>query len=224
MPEHNSPSPLTTISRHAHRGVYERETIYAILDEAIDVTIAYAAYGTAMAVPTGFVRIEDKVYIHGSVKSHLIQQLCLQEKVCLTVSLLDGMVLANTAFNHSFNYRSVVAFSKPFEVEDLNQKMEILKAFTDKLLPGRWEDDIKKPTPEELKITAVLGFSLEEASAKIREGAAGNNQQEAHRQVWTGYVPLRRYWGAPVKNADTAPLVEEPPYLMNLYAGQTHSL
>ncbi|WP_225000029.1 pyridoxamine 5'-phosphate oxidase family protein [Cesiribacter sp. SM1] len=223
MPEHNSPGPLTTISRHAHRGVYDPETIYAILDEAIEVTIAYAAYGTAMAIPTGFVRMDDKVYIHASVKSHFIQQLLRQEKVCLTVSLLDGMVLANTAFNHSFNYRSVVAFSKPFEVEDPDQKMEILKAFTDKLLPGRWEDDIKKPTPEELKITAVLGFSLEEASAKIRQGAAGNNQQEAYRKVWTGYIPLKRNWGAPVKNADTDPLVEEPAYLAGLYAEQTQS-
>ncbi|AHM61466.1 pyridoxamine 5'-phosphate oxidase-related FMN-binding protein [Flammeovirgaceae bacterium 311] len=219
MPEHK-PTPLTTISRHAHRGVYDWETIYAILDEAIDVTIAYAAHSTAMAIPTGFVRMDDKIYIHASVKSHFIQQLCQQEKVCLTVSLLDGMVLANTAFNHSFNYRSVIAFSKAFEVEDPDQKMEILKAFTDKLLPGRWEDDIKRPTPEELKITSVLGFSLEEASAKIRQGAAGNNQQEAHRKVWTGYVPLQRSWGAPVKNADTDPFVEEPDYLLNLYAAQ----
>ena len=211
-------TPLTDISRHGHRGYYDTETIYAILDEAIDIIIAYAANGTAMAIPTAHVRVDDKLYIHASSKSHFIQQIARSEKVSLTVSLLDGMVLANTAFNHSFNYRSVVAFSKPFVVEDDEQKMEILKAFTDKLLPGRWEDDIKKPTPEELKVTAVIGFSLEEASAKIRQGAAGNNQQEAHRKVWTGHVPLKRYWAAPVKNADTDPLVEEPAYLMKLYA------
>ena len=214
------PTPLTKISRHAHRGIYERDTIYAILDEALDITVSYVADGLARAIPTGFVRVEEMVYIHASIKSHFIQQICKNEKVCLSVSLLDGMVLANTAFNHSFNYRSVVAFAAPVVVDDRMQKMDILKAFTDKILPGRWEDNIKVPTPEELDITAVVGFGLQEASAKVRAGEAGNSQQESHRAVWTGYVPLKRSWDTPVKNADVAEEVAEPGYLKSLLARQ----
>ena len=210
-------NPLITPSRYPHRSSQEKESIYAILDDALDVTVSYVADGIPRAIPTGFARIDDMLYIHGSIKSHFIQQICRSEQVCLSVSLLDGMVLANTAFNHSFNYRAVIAFAAPVLIEDLEQKMEILKAFTDKLLPGRWEDDIKKPTAEELKITAVVGFSLEEASAKIRQGEAGNNQQEAHRKVWTGYVPLKRSWGSAVKNKDADAQIEEPAYLSALY-------
>ena len=209
MPEQTA---LTKFSRYAHRGSYHKPTIYAILDEALDVTVSYVADGFARAIPTGFVRIDDKLYIHGSIKSHFIQQICQNEQVCLTVSLLDGMVLANTAFDHSFNYRSVVAFAAPLKVEE-EDKLEVLKAFTDKVLPGRWEDNIKKPSAEELKVTSVIAFSLAEASAKIREGAAGNDQQESHRKVWTGYVPLKRSWAKPVKNPDTDAQVEEPEYL-----------
>ncbi len=190
------------MSRDAHRGSYDKDIIHAILDEAIDITISYIADDLPRAIPTGFVRLEDKLYIHGSVKSHFIQQICSCKKVCLTVSLLDGLVLANTAFNHSFNYRSVVAFSTPFEVTDVNLKMEALKAFTDKLLPGRWEDNIKLPTPEEMKATSVVCLPLEEASAKMRQGPPHNvNAYQA--DVWTGYVPLKRTWQAPVSSQES---------------------
>lgn len=219
-----SPSPLTQISRHAYRGSYDAETIYAILDDALDITVSYIAEGIARAIPTGFVRLGNKVYIHGSTKSHFIEQICQNEKVCLSASLLDGLVLANTAFNHSFNYRSVVAFAAPEVVEDQAQKMEIFKAFTDKLLPGRWEDNIKLPSPEELEITAVVGFSLNEASAKVRSGGASNQKQEAHRRVWTGYVPLKRSWADAVKNADAAEEVELPSYLANFLATEHSSV
>ena len=212
-----NPTPLTKISRLAHRGSYETETIYAILDEALDLTVSYTAEGIARAIPTGFVRMGDKVYIHGSVKSHFIHQLCQNEKVCLSVSLLDGLVLANTAFDHSFNYRAVIAFAAPEVVEEEEHKMAIFRAFTDKLLPGRWEDNIKLPSPEELKATAVVGFSLQEASAKVRQGEAGNSKPDAYRKVWTGYVPLTRSWGTAVKNKDVDESVEEPPYLTKLY-------
>ncbi|PRY03128.1 hypothetical protein CLV24_1434 [Pontibacter ummariensis] len=206
-------SPLTKISRDPHRGSYEQETIHAILDEALDVTVSYIAEGVPRAIPTGFVRLDDRIFIHGSVKSHFIRQICQNEKVCLSISLLDGLVLANTAFNHSFNYRSVIAFSTPYEVADEQLKMEVLKAFTDKLLPGRWEDDIKLPTPEELKITAIVCFPLEEASAKMRQGQPNNVKGEAHRKAWTGYVPLKRSWEAPVSHPETGDATPVPQYL-----------
>lgn len=205
-------SCLTRMSRDSRRGSYDKEAIYAILDEAIDMTISYVAEDIPRAIPTGFVRLEDRLYIHGSVKSHFIRQICASKKVCLTVSLLDGMVLANTAFNHSFNYRSVVAFSIPFEVEDELLKMQVLKAFTDKLLPGRWEDDIKLPSPEEMKVTSVVCFPLEEASAKMRQGQPNNVKSELHRRAWTGYVPMERRWQLPVTSPDSGS-AEVPAYL-----------
>lgn len=205
----------TKISRSPNRGSYDPETINSILDEAIDITISYIENGIPKALPTGFVRIDNRLYIHGSVKSHFIQQICKNPTVCLSVSLADGLVLANTAFNHSFNYRSVVIFSSPFLVEDEELKMEALKAFTDKLLPGRWEDNIKLPTPEEMKITALICFPVEEASAKIREGGAGNSAAEAGRTVWTGIVPLKRKYEAPVPNPDVPAGICLPDYLKN---------
>ena len=211
-------SPLTKISRDPHRGSYDKDIIHAILDEAIDITVSYIADDVPRAIPTGFVRLEDRLYIHGSVKSHFIRQICDSNKVCLTVSLLDGMVLANTAFNHSFNYRSVIAFSTPFEVEDEPLKWEVLKAFTDKLLPGRWEDDIKLPTPEEMKVTSVVCFQLEEASAKMRQGHPNNARAETHRQAWTGCIPLRRNWGMPVASPDVRANAPLPDYIQEFWA------
>jgi uncharacterized protein len=209
------PSPLTKISRSPHRGSYDKETIYGILDEALDVTVSYIADGLPHAIPTGFVRLEDKLYIHGSAKSHFLGQLCRNEKVCLTVSLLDGLVLANTAFSHSFNYRSVVAFAKPFLVEDEALKWAVLQAFTDKILPGRWEDGIRLPTPEELKATAMVCFPLGEASAKMRQGAP-NNEKSYPGEVWTGHIPLRRTWQAPVPSPDQGVDRPLPGYIKNL--------
>lgn len=206
-------SPKTKISRDPHRGAYDEETIYSILDEAIDITISYIENGIPMAIPTGFVRIDDKIYIHGSVKSHFINAICKSEKVCMCVSLLDGLVLANTAFNHSFNYRSVVAFSKPYLEEDSAIKMKALKAFTEKILPGRWDDNIRKPNEDEMKITALVCLPVEEASAKMRKGQPNNPQAEKERIVWTGYVPLHRVYQEPIQSPDVPEGVEIPEYL-----------
>ena len=208
-------SPLTTISRDPHRGSYDQGTIYAIFDEAIDVTISYVENGLPRAIPTGFVRLENIIYIHGSIKSHFVQQVLQAGKVCLTVSILDGLVLANTAFNHSFNYRSVVAYATPYSVEDDDLKKEVLKAFTNKLVPGRWEDPIKKPTPEELKVTALIGLPLEQASAKMRQGPPNNNKTY-HEPVWTGQVPLKKVYDTPIVHSDLPVIIQEPVYLKQL--------
>ena len=212
-------SPITKISRDPHRGSYDEGTIFSILDEAIDITISYIEDGIPMAIPTGFVRINNKIYIHGSVKSHFINAICKCEKVCMSVSLLDGLVLANTAFNHSFNYRSVVAFSKPYLEEDPVIKMEALKAFTEKVLPGRWDDNIRKPTEDEMKITALVCLPIDEASAKMRKGQPNNPQAEKGKRVWTGYVPLQRVYQEPIQSPDVPEGVEKPQYLQDFIEG-----
>lgn len=204
---------LTTISRAPDRGTYDKDTIYQILDKAIDVIISYVEDGIPRAIPTGFVRIDDRIYIHGSVKSHFIMQLCKSPMACLAVSLLDGLVLARTAFNHSFNYRGVVAYAKPYLVEDEDQKLEVCRLFTEKLLPGRWDDNIKKPTPEEMKATAVMGFELTEVSAKIRSGHPKNPVKTEEFNAWTGHIPLQRIYGAPVPSPDLQEGVELPEYI-----------
>ena len=209
----NKPTENTRISRLPSRGHYEPDIIYPILDEAIDITVSYVENGIPKALPTGFVRLDDKLYIHGSIKSHFVQEVCKNKKVCLTVSLLDGLVLASTAFNHSFNYRSVVVFSSPYLEKDEQLKMEVLKAFTDKLLPGRWEDNIKLPTPDEMKATALVSFPIEEASAKIREGQPSPVLSEAGREVWTGYVPFKRKYSTPVPSPHMPSSVMLPDYL-----------
>ena len=203
---------LTQPSRLGYRGNYDRNTIYAIMDEALDCTVSYLEGGIPKAIPTGFVRIDDKLYIHGSIKSHFIQQICSNPLVCITISLLDGMVLANTAFNHSFNYRGIVAFSTPNEVKDESLKLEVLRLFTNKVLPGRWEDNIVKPTVEETISTSVICLPLNDASAKIREGQP-KNQANATKEVWTGYIPIRRVWEAPVISPDVPVSIKQPDYI-----------
>lgn len=206
----------TKISRYPNRGSFDKESIYTILDEAIDITVSYIEDGIPKALPTGFVRVDDKLYIHGSVKSHFVQAICKNPTVCLSVSLLDGLVLANTAFNHSFNYRSVVVFSSPYLLEDEQLKGEVLKAFTEKIAPGRWDDNIKLPTPEEIKITTLVCFPIEDAIAKIREGQASNPISEAGRAVWTGVIPLKRKYEMPLQSPDVPDSVHLPDYLNSL--------
>ena len=206
-------TPDTKISRGASRGVYDQDTIHHILDEAIDITISYIENGIPKALPTGFVRMGNKLYIHGSIMSHFVQAICKNEKVCLSVSLLDGLVLANTAFSHSFNYRSVVIFSSPYLEEDEAIRIESLRAFTEKLLPGRWDDNIRLPSPEEMKVTAVVCFPIEEASAKVRQGQPNNPKAEEGRPVWTGYVPLKRVYQEAVGSPDVPNQVSLPGYI-----------
>lgn len=211
-----SATDLTTISRSPDRGRYDSATIYSILDEAIDITVAYVEDGIPRAIPTGFVRIGDYIYIHGSVKSHFILRLCQSPVVCLTVSLLDGLVLARTAFNHSFNYRGVVAYAKPFLVEDDDFKLEICRLFTEKIVPGRWDDDIKRPTPEEMRATAIVGFELNEVSAKIRTGHPKNPVNTSEFKAWTGHIPVKRVNQTPVPAPDLEEGITLPEYLQRI--------
>ena len=161
----------TRITRLPKRGVYDAETIYAILDEALFCTIAFSRDQQAFQIPTGFCRIDDKLYIHGSVGSQYMRWLA-ESKATLSISvtLMDGMVLARSAFNHSVNYRSVNIFGIPAVVTDPAELDRALEIFTEKMCPGRWAD-IRKPTAGEWKATMVLSIEIEEASAKVRTGS-----------------------------------------------------
>ena len=203
----------TTITRLPKRGSYDKETIYAILDEALYCTLAWSDGGQPHQLPTGFCRIDDKIYIHGSVGSTYMGLLAEKElPVCLGVTLIDGLVLARSAFHHSVNYRSVVIFSKPKRVTDAAELYEGLEVFTNKVCPGRW-DDVRKPTDNEWKATMVLVFDLNEASAKIRTGPPKDDEEDYVLDIWAGVQPLTLMRGTPLPDSLLKPGVGLPDYL-----------
>jgi len=181
----------TKITRLPKRGAYDKETIYSILDEALVCTVAYVRDGMPFQIPTGFCRIDDYLYIHGSVGSFYMREMAEKKSnTCIAVTHLDGLVLARSAFHHSVNYRSVIIFSKPEKVEDKNELYHVLEVFTNKMQPGRW-DDIRKPTDGEWKATMLLKFKIEEASAKIRTGPPKDDDEDYVLDIWAGIVPLK---------------------------------
>lgn len=203
----------TTITRLPKRGSYDKATVYALFDEALYCTVAIVQGGKPYQIPTGFCRIEDKLYIHGSVGSHYMRELAEKKsEVCICATLMDGLVLARSAFHHSVNYRSVVLFSKAQRVTDQHELYKVLEVFTNKMQPGRW-DDVRKPTEGEWKATMVLSFAIEEASAKIRTGPPKDDDEDYDLNIWAGVVPLQLKRLDPVPDPVLKQGVSIPAYL-----------
>lgn len=203
----------TAITRLAKRGTYDKQTIYSILDETLYCTVAFAVNGEPVQIPTGFCRIENKLYIHGSVGSFYMRELAQKKlPVCICATCLDGLVLARSAFHHSMNYRSVVLFSKPEQVTNEDELYRVLESFTNKMQPGRW-DDVRKPTAAEWKATMVLAFLLEEASAKIRTGPPVDDEEDYSLDIWAGVVPLQIVRKPPVADPKLKTGISIPAYL-----------
>jgi nitroimidazol reductase NimA-like FMN-containing flavoprotein (pyridoxamine 5'-phosphate oxidase superfamily) len=179
------------------RGVHDREAINAILDEAMVAHVGFAAEGQPYVIPTLHARIGEQVYFHGSAASRTIRALAAGAPICLTVTLLDGLVLARSAVHHSVNYRSVVVLGAARAIEDLSERMAAIEAFTERLIPGRWQE-ARPPTIKELKAISVLALPLEEASAKVRTGPPLDDEEDYDLDVWAGIVPLRTDVGAPI--------------------------
>lgn len=206
-------TPRTKITRLPKRGVYDRDVVNSILDEALFCTLAYVKDNTPFQIPTGFCRIENKIYIHGSVGSFYMRELAAnQPMVCLSATLIDGIVLARSAFHHSVNYRSVVIFSHPEKVTDQAELYHALEVFTNKMQPGRW-DDVRQPTSNEWKETMVLSLAIEEASAKVRTGGPKDDEEDYNLDVWAGVVPLRTHRFAPIADDRLKNGLEIPSYL-----------
>ncbi len=203
----------TDITRLPKRGSYDQETIYSILDEALVCTLAYVREGEPFEIPTGFCRIGDQVYIHGSVGSFYMRELAKGEStLCLSVTLMDGIVLARSAFHHSVNYRSVVLFGKPAVVTDKDELYNALEVFTNKMCPGRW-NDVRKPTDNEWKATMVLKVGIQEASAKIRTGPPKDDEEDYSLDVWAGVQPLKTVWMPLIADPALKAGVQVPAYL-----------
>jgi len=208
------PTERTRVVREPHRGAYDRETIYAILDEAFVCHIGFSVDGQPYVIPTMFARVGDAVYFHGSAASRMLRNLSSRIPMCFTATLTDGLVLARSVFNHSMNYRSVVALGHAVMVDDLAEKRASLQAFTEKILPGRW-DAARQPNERELKATSILRLPLTEASAKSRVGPPEDDAEDYALQVWAGVIPLKLAAGAPLRDARCGLSIATPPYVEN---------
>lgn len=207
--------PRTKITRMPGRADYERETIETILDEAIVSHLGTASgEGHPVVIPTLHARAGDWLYIHGSAASPTLRR-AERAEICLTATLLDGLVLARSAVHHSVNYRSVVVFGQAEKIEDAEGKCEALKAFTEKLIPGRW-GDARPPTEKELRAVGVLRLPLDEASAKVRSGGPLDDDEDYDLPVWAGTIDLRLVSGAPKPDDRVLPGVERPDYVTEL--------
>jgi uncharacterized protein len=203
----------TTLTRLPKRGEYDKEAVYAILDDALFCTLAYVREGQPFQIPTGFCRIGEWLYIHGSVGSFYMRELANHQlPVCISVTHLDGLVLARSAFHHSVNYRSVVLFSETEKVEDKKELYEALEVFTNKMQPGRW-NDIRQPNEGEWKATMVLKFKIEEASAKVRTGGPKDDEEDYALNIWAGVVPLVTERKEPIPDAELKSGISLPHYL-----------
>ncbi|MBV8715430.1 MAG: pyridoxamine 5'-phosphate oxidase family protein [Chloroflexi bacterium] len=191
------PSPRVRVRRLPKRAAYDRATINAILDEALVCHLGFVHDGQPFVIPTLHARIGDRLYVHGSSASRMLGTLAGGAAACVTVTLIDGLVLARSAFHHSVNYRSVVLLGTATPVTDPDEKVAALQGFTNHMVHGRW-DDIRPPTPQELKATNVLYLPLDEASAKVRTGPPVDDDEDYELDVWAGVVPLALEAGAPI--------------------------
>ena len=192
-------TPRTKLRRLPKRGAHDRETIDAILDEALISHIGFVHDGRPAVIPTLHARLGDEVLIHGSAASRMLRALAGGIDLCLTATLIDGLVLARSAFHHSVNYRSVVLYGSARLVTEPDEKEAALEAFTERLLPGRWAD-VRWPTRKELKATNVLTLPIEEGSAKVRSGPPIDDEPDYALDVWAGVVPLTLTRGEPVQD------------------------
>jgi uncharacterized protein len=206
-----TPNERTRVVREPQRGVYDRQAINKILDEAFVCHVGFTVDGQPYVIPTLCARVGDAIYFHGSAASRMLRGASAGLPVCITVTLTDGLVLARSVFNHSMNYRSVVALGKAELVDDPQEKIAALHAFTEKILPGRW-NDARQPNEKELKATSVLRLPLTEVSAKVRTGPPEDDAEDYALGVWAGVVPLRLAPGDPIRDEHCDPSIPVPAY------------
>jgi nitroimidazol reductase NimA-like FMN-containing flavoprotein (pyridoxamine 5'-phosphate oxidase superfamily) len=205
------PTDRTTVRRLPARGSYDRALIHSILDEAPVCHVGFVVDGRPFVIPTLHVRVGDRLYMHGSPGSRMLKAMAAGIEVCITVTLVDGLVLARSAFHHSMNYRSVVVFGVAQAVDDSEEKTRVLHALSEHLVPGRWRD-IRGPAPGELKATSVLSLPIDEASAKVRTGPPLDDEEDYALPAWAGVVPLSLKAGEPVPCPRLAPGIDLPSY------------
>jgi nitroimidazol reductase NimA-like FMN-containing flavoprotein (pyridoxamine 5'-phosphate oxidase superfamily) len=199
MSQTYTPTSRTRLVREADRAVYDRDAAYKILDEGFLCHVGFVVDGQPFVIPTSYGRKDDCLFIHGSAASRMLRQLKDSVLVCVTVTLLDGLVLARSIFNHSMNYRSVVVLGKATLVDQPEEKLEALRLLSEHIIPGRWAD-VRQPNERELKATSVLRVPIEEFSAKVRQGPVIDDEEDYSFPTWAGIVPLEMRTGEPISD------------------------
>lgn len=217
---HFERTPRNQVRRLPKRGQYDAETIYAIIDGALICHVAFVQDGQPFIIPTLHVRDGDTLLLHGATTSRMMQHLAAGHPITAAVTLVDGIVLARSVFNHSMNYRSAVLFGHGAAIDDPGAKLAALERFTERLMPGRW-NDARQPNEQELKATAVVRVTIESASAKVRGGPPGDDADDLALPVWAGVVPMFQGLGKPERAPDLHQDIDAPGYLAAFLA--THS-
>jgi nitroimidazol reductase NimA-like FMN-containing flavoprotein (pyridoxamine 5'-phosphate oxidase superfamily) len=199
MLQPSAPSARTRLVREADRAVYDRAAAYRILDEGFICHVGFVVDGQPFVIPTGYGRVGDNLYIHGSAASRMLRRVDEGLAVCVTVTLLDGLVLARSIFNHSMNYRSVVILGTARAVNDPTEKLEALRLLSEHILPGRWVES-RLPNEKELKATLVMRLPIEEFSAKVRQGPPVDDEEDYAFSTWAGVIPLEMVAGNPIND------------------------
>jgi uncharacterized protein len=212
-----APSERTRVKRLNEYARYDRETLNAILDAAPYCHVGYVLNGAPVVTPTIHWREGDRVYWHGSAASRMLKK-SAGEEVCLTVTLIDGLVLARSGFNHSVNYRSAMLFGRTEKVESTEEKLRVLEVFMEKILPGRWSK-LRPPSPQELKATTVLSIGIEEASAKVTEGMPKDEPEDYSWPVWAGVIPIITQVLPAQSDPRNLPWIEMPNYVRKYRVG-----
>lgn len=197
MSENYTPSSRTRLVREPDRAVYDRVAAYEILDEGFICHVGFVVEGQPFVIPTGYGRVGDRLYIHGSAASRMLKNLDQGIAVCVTVTLLDGLVLARSIFNHSMNYRSVVVLGTARAVQDPGEKLEALRLLSEHILPGRWAES-RQPNEKEIKATLVMRLPITEFSAKVRRGPPIDDEEDYAFSTWAGVIPLEMVVGEPI--------------------------
>ena len=214
MPDTFISTERTRVVREANRAVYDREAIYKVLDEAFVCHVGFVVDSQPFVIPTMFARVGDFLYFHGSAASRMLRSVSNGLPVCITVTLLDGLVLARSIFNHSMNYRSVVVLGHAALIGDPAEKLRALQSFTEKLIPGRW-NDARQPNEKELKATSILKLPLTEVSAKVRTGDVEDDADDYALNVWAGVIPLRLVADPPLRDSRCDSAIPTPAYALN---------
>ncbi len=213
-----NPTPRIKVRRIPSRGAYDAATIHAILDEALVCHVGFVDSGQPYVIPMLHARDGDRLYIHGSVASRAFRVLGQGAPACVTVTLLDGLVLARSVFHHSLNYRSVVILGSGYEVRDREEKLRVLESLVEQVVRGRWSD-ARQPTENELNATSVIGFPLDECSAKVRAGPPKDDDEDYALSVWAGVIPLSLTAGAARPDPALQPGIVFPDYLRDYRRG-----
>jgi uncharacterized protein len=200
------------IKRLPKRGHYDRETLHRILDEALICHVGFVENGQPFVIPINFARVDDTIVLHGAKASRLLRHIEAGNPVCVETTIVDGLVLARSVFHHSVNYRSVVLFGKGHLIEDQDEKLAALKAITEHLIPGRWQET-RPPNRKEMNATTVVSIKIEEASAKVRVGPPVDDEDDYALPVWAGILPLHETPLSPIRDEPLAESIPLPDYI-----------